>query len=202
LNRSVGGFPGFDDFVDREHPDPLLDIRMGEAKRRKESRAASTVPPASEYPGDDWQGSATPAPSIAPGKTCGSCTKCCTVLGIPELKKRAWDRCPHVELGTGCTIYAERPSSCRKFICGWLMDPDMGPDLKPEKCHVVFYQINEQHILACCDADYPGAWRAPNVTEFLHRLARSLGTQRKVIVKEINQTWIVTEDAIVLAEKG
>jgi len=179
-----------------------LEIQMGEAKRREAGRAAGPVPPTSEFPGEDWRGNVAAVPSMAPGKTCGSCTACCTVLGIPELKKRAWERCPHVELGTGCTIYDERPSSCRKFICGWLLDPDMGPDLKPENCHVVFFQINEQHILACCDADYPDAWRKPNVVEFLHRLTRSLGPGRKVIVKEKGQTWFVTEDGFVPADKG
>jgi hypothetical protein len=175
---------------------------MGEAKRRETSRALGAVPPALEYPGEDWQANVRSMPAIAPGKTCGSCTTCCTVLGIPELKKRAWDQCPHVALGTGCTIYAERPNSCRKFICGWLLDPHMGPDLKPENCHVVFFQINEQHIVGCCDADYPDAWRAPNVIEFLHRLARSLGANRKVILQEKGQTWFVTENAIVPAGTG
>jgi hypothetical protein len=178
-----------------------LDIQMGEAKRREASRAGSAVP-ATKYPGDDWQANVASMPSIAPGKSCGSCTECCTVLGIPELKKKAWDRCPHVALGTGCTIYAERPNSCRKFTCGWLLDPDMGPDLKPEICHVVFFQINEQHILGCCDADYPDAWRKPNVIEFVHRLAKSLGSGRKVILREKHQTWLVTEDAIVPADTG
>jgi hypothetical protein len=175
---------------------------MGEAKRREASRAGKPVTPASDYPGEDWQLNVASMPSIASGKACGSCTSCCTVLGIPELKKRAWDRCPHVAMGTGCTIYSERPNSCRKFICGWLLDPNMGPDLKPENCHVVFFQLNEQHIVASCDAEYPDAWRKPNVVEFLHQLARSLGANRKVILQEKGQTWFVTEHAIVPADKG
>jgi uncharacterized protein len=173
---------------------------MGEAKRRGASRAGVPVPPASEYPGDDWNAAVTPA--IVPGKSCGSCTKCCTVMAIPELKKRAWDECIHVAAGAGCKIYAERPSGCRKFICGWLLDPDMGPDLKPENCHVVFYQKNAQHIVGTCDANYPDAWRKPNVIEFLHRLARSIGPNRRVILMEKGQTWFVTENAIVPTDTG
>jgi hypothetical protein len=81
-------------------------------------------------------------------------------MGVPELMKRPWDPCPHVAAGAGCGIYAERPAGCRAFICGWLLDPNMGPELKPENCHVVFYQRNEQHIVAACDPAYaraPGA---------------------------------------------
>src|SRR5260370_31184491 len=103
---------------------------MGEAKRRKAERAGTPVPAASESSGEDWNAASTA--SVVPGKSCGSCTTCCTVMGIPELKKRPWDECPHVAAGVGCKIYSERRGSCRQFICGWLLDPNMGPDLKPE----------------------------------------------------------------------
>jgi uncharacterized protein len=145
---------------------------------------------------------AVPAPPIVPGKSCGSCTLCCTVMGVPELKKRPWDRCPHVAAGAGCTIYAERPTGCRTFVCGWLLDPDMGPELKPENCHVLFYQRNEQHIMAACDPAHPGAWREPTVRAFMHQLARSLAPDRRVILMDKGQVWFVTESAIVPADTG
>jgi hypothetical protein len=135
-------------------------------------------------------------------KSCGSCTLCCTVMGVPELMKRSWEECPHVAAGRGCTIYAERPSGCRNFICGWLLDPHMGPDLKPENCHVVFYQKNEQHIVATCDPSHPDAWRQPNIVAFLHRLATAVGPGRKVIVLEKDRTWFITENAIVPTDTG
>jgi hypothetical protein len=173
---------------------------MGEAKRRKAERAGALAPAAPASSAEDR--SAASAPAIVPGKSCGSCTTCCTVMGVPELKKRPWEQCPHVTAGLGCGIYAERPSGCRTFICGWLLDPSMGPDLKPENCHVVFDQKNEQNIIATCDANYPDAWRAPNVVEFLHRLARAIGPNRKVIVLEQGGTWFVTENAIVPTDTG
>jgi len=141
-------------------------------------------------------------PAIVPGKSCGSCTLCCTVMGVPELKKRPWDPCPHVAAGAGCQIYSDRPAGCRTFICGWLLDPNMGPELKPENCHVVFYQRNEQDIIAACDPAHPGAWRAPPVTTFLHRLAAALGPDRKVLLMEKGHVWFVTETAIVPADTG
>jgi hypothetical protein len=172
---------------------------MGEAKRRKAGRA-STPAAATSFPNEDWN--AALKPSIVSGKSCGSCTKCCTVMGIAEIKKPAWEECPNIAPGIGCKIYSERPQSCRRFICGWLLDPDMGPELKPENCHVVFYQRSEQHIVASCDANYPDAWRKPHVIEFLHRLAKANAPRRKVIVTEKGRTWFVTEDAIVPVDTG
>jgi hypothetical protein len=78
----------------------------------------------------------------------------------------------------------------------------MGPDLKPENCHVVFYQKNEQHIVATCDPGHPDAWRKPNVVAFLHRLATTVGPGRKVIVLTKDRTWFVTENAIVPTDTG
>ena len=172
---------------------------MGEAKRRALGREAAAAPPA-PAPADDWN--ATYRPPIVPGKSCGSCTLCCKVMGIPEIKKRAWEQCSHVGDGVGCKIYSERPMSCRQFICGWLLDPNMGPDLKPEVCHVVTYQRVGQHIVATCDADYPGAWRAPNVLEFLQRLARVNAPKYKVILMEKGQTWYVNEQGVVPVDRG
>jgi uncharacterized protein len=173
---------------------------MGEAKRRAASRAGASPAPPLEYPGDNCNPQATPP--VVPGKSCGTCTKCCTVLAIPELDKPAWQDCRHVAAGRGCTIYPDRPSACRKFVCGWLLDPNMGADLKPENCHVVFFQLNAQNIVATCDADHPGAWREPNVMAFLHSLARSAGTSRKVILMEKGHAWFVTEEAVVPVETG
>jgi hypothetical protein len=175
---------------------------MGEAKRRQAIREGTATRPASSAPGSDPHGYEMTGPPPAPGKSCGSCTLCCKVLSIPELKKRSWEECRHVAPGLGCKIYSERPACCRNFMCGWLLDPNMGPDLKPENCHVLLYQLRGQNIVAMCDADYPDAWRKPNVTAFLHQLARATGPQRKVILMEKGRTWFVTESAIVPSEKG
>jgi hypothetical protein len=174
-------------------------IAMGEAKLRKAQHAGVPARAASEPAGDD---AAASGPSAVLQKSCGSCTKCCTVMGVPELKKPPWQECQHVTAGLGCKIYLERPSGCRTFICGWLLDPHMGMDLKPENCHVIFYQKNEQNIVATCDANYPDAWRAPNVIEFLHRLATSVGPHRRVILLERGRSWFVTENAIVPTDTG
>ena len=78
----------------------------------------------------------------------------------------------------------------------------MGPELKPETCHLLFYQRNELHIVAACDPAFPGAWREPGVTAFLHRLAAALVPTRKVILMEKGSVWFVNETAIVPSDIG
>lgn len=57
----------------------------------------------------------------APDRTCGQCTACCTVLGIRELEKPAFQCCPNLAgAGKGCGIYGGRPTSCRVYRCEWL----------------------------------------------------------------------------------
>jgi uncharacterized protein len=119
-------------------------------------------------------------------------------MAVPELYKPAWVACSQCTEGVGCNIYTDRPQSCRDFICVWLNAPAavMGPDLKPDKCHVVFYQPDDHTIGANCDPLRPDAWRAPNVIDALHRLARIFPDQTVLVWVE-NRFWRIFEDTIV-----
>lgn len=55
-------------------------------------------------------------------RTCGGCTACCTVMGVAELDKPAWQPCAH-ECAEGCAVYTTRPQSCAEYSCLWLLDP-------------------------------------------------------------------------------
>jgi hypothetical protein len=138
----------------------------------------------------------------APGKSCGSCTECCKILPVDELQKPAGVYCSHCAVGGGCKIYSERPKSCRTFMCGWLLHPHMGPDLKPDRCHVVLTEWTDGRVLfADCDPDRPDAWRAPNIISLLRQAAMKLGSEWKVVAAVGRQTWLITERAI-LSEAG
>src|SRR5579862_5149950 len=52
------------------------------------------------------------------GRECGGCTACCTVLAVPELHKGMYRHCTHVSR-QGCSIYPQRPRSCRAWSCQW-----------------------------------------------------------------------------------
>ena len=76
--------------------------------------------------------SATASNQVVPGRRCGSCTLCCKVLAITELQKPRGTWCPDCSPGKGCNIYETRPAECRSFMCGWLTDPMLGPEWKPD----------------------------------------------------------------------
>ncbi len=69
---------------------------------------------------------------LVPGRSCGDCTLCCTVMAIdkPEIQKEAGVTCRHCI--SGCTIYDSRPALCRDYHCGWrqlgVLDDSWRPD--------------------------------------------------------------------------
>lgn len=87
--------------------------------------------------GEGGRSAGSPGP-----RSCGACSACCTVLGVAELGKDRYQPCAHLG-GSGCGIYAERPTSCRRFECQWLrgvleVDGSVDPTLRPDACGVVF----------------------------------------------------------------
>ena len=68
-----------------------------------------------------------------PGKACGSCSFCCKVLEIDELKKTAGDLCEHCARSGGCSVYATRPQVCRDYICDWKEDRELLVQFRPDR---------------------------------------------------------------------
>jgi hypothetical protein len=145
---------------------------------------------------------ATPDLAPATGKSCGSCTACCKIPAVDALQKPGGVYCSHCAIGRGCKIYPERPDECRKFMCGWLINPHLGADLKPDKCHVVLVWMEANRMLfADCDPDHPDAWRAPNVIGALRTAAMKVDPGWRVFAAVGKQSWLITERAI-LSDKG
>ncbi len=55
-------------------------------------------------------------------RSCGGCDACCTTMGVTELDKPMGEPCPHLADGGGCSVYTDRPKTCRQFRCLWLQD--------------------------------------------------------------------------------
>jgi hypothetical protein len=141
-------------------------------------------------------------PAPAPGKSCGSCTACCKIPAVDALQKPGGVYCSHCAIGRGCRIYSERPEECRKFMCAWILNPNMGPDLKPDQCHVVLMWLDARQVLvADCDPDWPEAWRAPNVIGALRQAAKRLAAGWRVVAAVGPRSWLITEGAI-LSDSG
>jgi hypothetical protein len=73
---------------------------------------------------------------LVPGRECGECTVCCTVMAIdkPEIQKEAGVTCRHCL--AGCTIYETRPALCRDYYCGWRQLPILDDSWRPDRSGV------------------------------------------------------------------
>jgi hypothetical protein len=113
-----------------------------------------------------------------PGKSCGSCTACCSTLAVKELNLPNWTRCPHVrsppDAHTGCSIYSKRPPSCRIWICGWL-SAEWEDEYRPDRCGVVVDPVPD--LVWVGDEEVPVArlWILPGYEDaFMDDPARAL----------------------------
>ena len=108
---------------------------------------------------------------MAPERACAGCTKCCVSLAVRELQKLAFTPCVH--LGDRCcTIYPDRPPSCRAFKCLWLRGM-LPREFKPEHCGVVFSgSADGKRLVAMVDAGLTIDDLEQPVIALLHQLAR------------------------------
>ena len=125
--------------------------------------------------------------TAAPGKACGSCTMCCSVLEIAELKKPAGPLCVNCSPASGCMIYRDRPQVCRDFECEWLTRRDLSRTLKPDLVGTILMEDpNSDEYRAVCAPERPMAWRHPLVFAHLLALAKS---GRTVVAKAGLASW-------------
>ena len=97
---------------------------------------------------------------VVPGRACNSCTMCCRVLDIAELEKPAGTQCLHCVGGSGCGIYAERPTACGEFYCGYLVLPFVHARWFPDDCGMMIYpEAAERRLAVHVDPARPDAWR-------------------------------------------
>jgi hypothetical protein len=60
----------------------------------------------------------------------------------------------------GCGIHAIRPPVCSQFFCSWLVDPNLGPEWKPEVCRFVLSADPAyQALTLMVDPGMPHAWK-------------------------------------------
>jgi len=95
---------------------------------------------------------------------CGSCTLCCRLTAIPELQKPLNTWCHCCEINKGCRVYKTRPQSCRKFECVWYKKRDLLPELRPDRCGVMFEKLfGTNTYLALLSSENSRAWHVPPV---------------------------------------
>lgn len=76
----------------------------------------------------------------APKRECGGCTACCFTHSVAEAGKAVthlFDWCSHCTKGVGCSIYEQRPNSCRKYRCLWLRGGFGDDQKRPDQFGIV-----------------------------------------------------------------
>ena len=115
-------------------------------------------------------------------RECGECTLCCLVTRVPELEKPEGTMCTFCDVG--CTIYNDRPQSCRAFDCAWLKGA-MDEDQRPDKTHVVIETLpDESVVLALIEPGYEDVLPAleDSFSEFTERGTSVVATNKQVLL--------------------
>ena len=95
-----------------------------------------------------------PSPITVADRSCGTCTLCCRLPDIDLLDKPANVWCRHCVAGEGCSIYADRPSVCRDFLCFWMTDESLAEAWEPSRSHMMIYRQGPQ-VTGLVDPDHP-----------------------------------------------
>jgi hypothetical protein len=93
-------------------------------------------------------------------RECDGCTLCCKVIGVKALEKPMGKWCQHCAPKGGCAIYEARPEECRIFNCGYLLEPSLTPEWKPnESKNILLTEDGGRRIVAHVDTQRPDAWK-------------------------------------------
>ncbi len=93
-------------------------------------------------------------------RQCGTCTMCCKLIEVTELEKPENVWCRHCKPGKGCGSYDSRPSVCRTFYCGWMVDGSLGDNWRPDRAKfIITEEPGTARMFIVCDAAFAGAWR-------------------------------------------
>ncbi len=135
-------------------------------------------------------------PALVSGRTCGSCSLCCKVMPVQALNKPAGQWCVHAVPGSGCAVHADRPSACRSFFCAWRLDPNLGPEWKPEASRLVLSTDPARRaLMVTVDPGMPLAWkRAPYYARLKQLSDMAFRQDQKVLVDLRGHITVILPD--------
>jgi len=80
---------------------------------------------------------------VEPASGCQPCTACCTCMSIRELGKPKFVPCKHLNQ-VGCSIYADRPGTCRSWACLWRLGVVKGgEEFRPDQLGLMFENTHQ-----------------------------------------------------------
>lgn len=126
---------------------------------------------------------------------CGSCSLCCTLLGVPDIGKAPRMRCWHTTVHGGCAVHGQKASdpklmACEQFECVWLASqkrPDAMPrSMRPDQSHVVLGPQDKSDptlLYIQVDPGNPQAWKQGEMGEYIQQIL-DRGAKVEIIVDE------------------
>jgi hypothetical protein len=99
-------------------------------------------------------------------------------MSVYELEKSPGEWCPHCRIGVGCSIYANRPTECHQFLCGYLTFSDLSEEWKPSRSQIVITtEVIRNDITFHVDPNYPDAWRREPFYSYMKQRAERVASQ-------------------------
>jgi len=129
---------------------------------------------------------------VLEGRNCTGCTRCCELLSVAELDKPPMVACTHCHVAGGCRIYRHRPTECRQFFCGYLIDPALDERWKPSNAKLLVALDEYPYAVAIhVDASSPDAWRREPYYSQIRRWAQLAARRHAQVVVWQGDTKIV-----------
>ncbi|WP_374544709.1 hypothetical protein [Rhodoblastus sp.] len=128
-------------------------------------------------------------------------------MKIAEIDKPPGLWCAQCRPGAGCAIYPDRPGECRAFTCGYLTNPDLGEDWRPDRARLIVSLEGEGRMVAIhVDATKPDAWRRPPFRDKIASWARLAEKGDRLVLVRIGRRVVVVfpdgESDLGLMEEG
>ncbi len=84
---------------------------------------------------------------------------CCKLYAVPPMQKAADVWCRECAPGRGCKIWENRPKFCADFHCHYILDPNIGPDWRPDVCKFIMNFQTATTLWVKVDPAHKLAWR-------------------------------------------
>jgi len=85
---------------------------------------------------------------------------CCMVLPVTSINKKASEWCKFCKIGVGCDIHeTEIPEECKNFECAYYQ-VNINPDLRPDKCKIIFEKVDNSIFLGTIHPHYNEAYKS------------------------------------------
>jgi hypothetical protein len=82
------------------------------------------------------------------------------VLPVPWKDSPAGKWCKHCAIGVGCKLWDNGiPDDCKSFVCAYNQVDNISPDLRPDRCKIIFEKVDNTMLLGTMHPHYNEAYK-------------------------------------------